>query len=80
MFPVNYFYRTDSENICLNWPVTLSVRVSDGWYYGHTGAAGHRHGLVSAHHVEIISSHSQKVLQVVDAKKLMDEQKKTKEA
>lgn len=58
--------------------VTLSSRLDDAWYHGHLGAGG-RHGLISARHVEIISSNSEKVLPVVNVKKLMDEQKKTKE-
>ena len=58
--------------------MTLSSRLDDAWYHGHLGAGG-RHGLISARHVEIISSNSEKVLPVVNVKKLMDEQKKTKE-
>ena len=59
------------------WLSTLSARLDDGWFYGHTGA-GNKYGLVSAHHVEIISSLPQKGFQVIDVKKLKDEQK-TKE-
>lgn len=58
--------------------MTLTSRLSDAWYHGHLGC-GNKQGLVSARHVQIISSNSEKVLPVLDVKKLMDEQKKTKE-
>ena len=61
-----------------NISVTLTNRLNSYYYYGHVGC-GNKHGLVSADHVEIISSNSEKVLPVVNVKKLMDEQKKTKE-
>ena len=68
MFHVNYFYHSNEIFLC---SVTLTRRVDDVWYLGHSGA-GHdqdQHGLVSAHHVEIIPSDDSDVLPCLHLRK-----------